>query len=245
MSSRSIRELKGVHANQDIWIIAAGASMNYVSPSFFDNKVSIGINRVCKYFDCDYVVSKDGRGFGNIIESKRSSTKILLSKYESGNLHQNLNKINEEHYIFEHPAKPREEPLIDEISKSSDKIVVSYSTITSGIHIAAYMGAKNIIICGHDCGTIDGESTIDGYYSKIRPHQGNNDGYVRWLSQIENHTTKVCFKIQNEYGCNVHSLNPFINFNLEGHKYVPSNNGTLLQRSRPKPTEPTVIPPVQ
>ena len=225
-----ITELKGAHAAADIWIIAAGPSLNHVHPSFFDNKITIGVNRVCKFFKCDYVVAKDGRGFKEIISSTDNDSKLILSKHESGNLHQNLNTVEGEHYIFEHPAKPGERPDLACIAATDDRIVVSYSTITSAIHIAAYMGAKNIIICGHDCGTIDGKSTIEGYYDKIKPHQGTEQGYVSWLSQIENHTTLVANEINKVYGSNVCSLNPFINFNLEGHKYVPSNRAQILQR---------------
>lgn len=225
-----INELKNKHKDEDIWVIAAGPSLNYVNSSFFENKITIGVNRICKFFDCDYIVAKDGRGFSDILNNSSHETKLILSKHESGNLHQNLNTCDREHYIFEHPAKPGENPDISCITKDSDKIVVSYSTITSAIHLAAYMGAKNIMICGHDCGTIDGNSTIKDYYGKIKPCQGTEAGYVNWLSKIENHTAVVCSKITEKYNCNIHSLNPFINFNLEGHKYVPSNRGVIFQR---------------
>ena len=230
----TIKDLKGIHSGKDIWVIAAGSSMNFIDPSFFKNKITIGINRVCIKYDCDYLVAKDGRGFRAIEESISDKTKIVLSKHESGNLHQNLNSYPSEHWIFEHPAKPGENPDLSCISPESDKLVVSYSTITSGIHLAAYMGAKNIIICGHDCGTIDGKSTLDKYYKDLRPHQGSDEGYIRWLSLIENHTTVVCHTITKTFGCNIHSLNPFINLNLEGHKYIPSNKSKILQRKLDK-----------
>lgn len=226
----NIADFKGLHEAEDIWVIAAGPSMNYVNNSFFENKVTIGINRVAIKFECDYLVAKDGRGFGLISKHISPKTKLVLSKHESGNLHQNLNSYNGEFWTFEHPSKPGEKPNLSCISKNSDKIVVSYSTITSGIHLAAYMGAKNIIICGHDCGTIDSQSTIDGYYTEIRQHQGNEASYVKWLSEIENHTAMVSQKIKEVYNCNIHSLNPFINFNLEGHTFVPSNTTRILQR---------------
>lgn len=228
---KEIKELKDLYRGQDVWVIAAGSSMNYVDPSFFENKITVGVNRVCKHFKCDYIVAKDGRGFEEIVSNKDNDTKLILSKHESGNLHQRENNINGEFYCFEHPAKPREAPDLSCISKGGDKIVVSYSTITSAIHIAAFMGAKNIMICGHDCGTVDGNSTIRGYYGEIKPHQGTDAAYVAWLSKIENHTTLVVNTLTKEYGCNVHSLNPFINFNLEGHTYKPSNTGTILQRN--------------
>lgn len=226
----TIKEFKNLHNEEDIWIIAAGPSMNYIDPSFFANKVTIGINRVCMKFDCNYLVAKDGRGFNLIKKNINNKTKIVLSKHESGNLNQNLNSYDGEFWTFEHPPKPGEKPDLTAITPESDKIVVSYSTITSGIHLAAYMGAKNIIICGHDCGTIDGESTIKYYYKDIKPHHGSDEAYVNWLSKIENHTTAVCHKITKEFNCNIHSLNPFINLNLEGHNYNPSNKGKILQR---------------
>ena len=227
---KKIDELKNIHNDKDIWVIAAGASMNYINPSFFENKITVGVNRVCKNFKCDYVVAKDGRGFKKILSSLSQNSKLVLSKHESGNLHQTINRVEFEHFIFEHPAKPNEDPILECIKKESSQIVVSYSTITSAIHFAAFLGAKNIIICGHDCGTIDGNSTIKDYYSEIRPHQGTDAGYVNWLSKIENHTVAVSSRIQSEYGCNIHSLNPFINFSLEGHIYEPSNKGIKFQR---------------
>jgi len=227
-----ITKLKDIHKDKDIWVLAAGASMSYVNPTFFENKITVGVNRICKNFKCDYVVAKDGRGFKEILSAIDYNTELILSKHESGNLHQNLNSVEYDHYIFEHPAKPGEAPNLNCISKDSDKIVVSYSTITSAIHIAAYMGAKNIIICGHDCGTIDGEAVVEGYYQDIKPHQGSMFAYTQWLSKIESHTVAVSNQIEKVYECNICSLNPFINFNLEGHTYNPSNKGVKFQRSK-------------
>ena len=69
--------------------------------------------------------------------------------------------------------------------------IVSFSTIVSGIHLAAYMGAKNIILVGHDCGTIDGIPNVEGYHNdssyKIVWKKGKED-YIKWLPKIENDT---------------------------------------------------------
>ena len=97
----------------------------------------------------------------------------------------------------------------------TDMIVVSYSTITSAIHIAAYMGATNIIIVGHDCGTLDGNVNIAGYDESPHGAQFYRDFFTR----IEPQTIALRAKLKEIYGCNVYSLNPFINFGLEGHKY--------------------------
>ena len=217
---KTITELKGAHAAADIWIIAAGPSLNHIHPSFFDNKITIGVNRVCKFFKCDYVVAKDGRGFKEIISSTDNDSKLILSKHESGNPHQNLNTVEGEHYIFDHPAKPGEKPDISCIAENSDQIVVSYSTITSAIHIAAYMGAKNIILCGHDCGTIDDNLYTNGYLEKDWKSAGNWSGIGTFLSKAENESVSVKEYLKERYSVNIYSINPFLNLSLEGHKFV-------------------------
>lgn len=212
-------ELKNIHKGEDIWIIASGPSMNFVSPDFFANKISIGVNRVNIKFHCDYLVAKDPSGL-NELEGNQKEAKLILSKWAYGNPGSKLNSSSKEHWIFDHPAKPAEKPDTSVIG--TDFIVVSHSTITSAIHLAAYMGAKNIIICGHDCGAINGMVSIEDYYAKVRPYQKTEAGYFEWLGKIENHTIAVRETLKLIFGVHVHSLNPFINFNLEGNSFEAS-----------------------
>ena len=237
---QNIKELNNIHQGCDVWVLASGPSMNFISNSFFEKKITIAVNEVCEIFTCNYVVVKDlSQDFETVIKNLYYNIKVIASKHECGNPHQTLNRFNFPHYIFDHTSKigrariRDEAPDINAIVESSDKIVVSFSTITSAIHIAAYMGAKNIIICGHDCGTIDGECTVRGYYKNSKPIPGTMDDYVKWLSHIENHTALVCQRLNQVYGCNIHSINPFINMNMEGHSFVPSLRGNILQRKLP------------
>ena len=100
-----------------------------------------------------------------------------------------------------------------------DFLCVSFSTITTSIHFAYHIGAKNIILVGVDHGTLDGKHTFDGYYKNIKESPwGNWDQYKSWLKQLNKDTIAIKKRI-NQLGTNVYSLNPFINFSLEGHKY--------------------------
>ena len=56
---KTIKELKNVHSGEDIWIVCAGASMNYVHSDFFENKITIGLNQVYRHFPCNYIAMKD------------------------------------------------------------------------------------------------------------------------------------------------------------------------------------------
>lgn len=206
-------DLKNTHQEEDIYVLGAGPSMNHVAPDFFDNKITIGVNRVCKFFRCDYTIAKDPTGLEEILNSKGNS-KVILSKHRYGNKRESLNSVEISHYVFDHPCNNYGPnpffPDLSVITKDSDKIVVSNSTITSAIHLAAYMGAKNIILCGHDCCEINGKSWVDGYYDHLKPVHQTQEGYNNFLSQIKQHTADVKGKISEEFGCNIYTLSPFL-----------------------------------
>ena len=210
---KTIEELKNIHEGYDIYVVASGASAGYIDQSFFDNKLAIGVNQIWKRFtNLDYIVRKDSNRMAVTIEaSKQFGFKTICSAYDCGTLRLARNEGAD--YVFEHLNNKHDR--IDLSVVGTDKIVVSFSTITSAIHIAAYMGAANIIIVGHDCGLLDGMMNIAEYDES--PHGAQF--YRDFITRIEPQTIALRARLKEVYGCNVYSLNPFINFGLEGHKY--------------------------
>lgn len=210
---KPIGELNNIHAGHDIYVVASGASADFIDQSFFDNKIAIGVNEVWKRFhNLDYVVRKESRLMDEAISASRQfGFKTIASAHNCGTL--KYVKNDGADYVFEHLDNALE--IIDLSVIGTDKIVVSYSTITSAIHVAAYMGAANIILVGHDCGTLDGKTNIAGYAESIAGAQF----YRKFLTVIEPQTLALRAKLKEVYGCNLYSLNPFVNFGLEGHEY--------------------------
>lgn len=210
---KPISELKDSHKGYDLYVVASGASAGYIDPSFFNNKIAIGVNQIWRRFDnIDYIVAKDSNSMKvNITASRSMGFKLIVSQYNCGTYRYEQNKGAD--YVFQHTDNKLLDINLDVIG--TDKIVLSYSTITSAIHIAAYMGAANIIVIGHDCGTLDGQANMAGYPESPR----GSEFYREFLSQIEPQTLALRERIKEVYGCNIYSLNPFINFGLEGHKY--------------------------
>lgn len=216
-----ITELKDKHKGEDIYIIASGKSIDFIDDSFFDGKILIGVNQAYKKIWCDYLVRKETKF---IKDSLETDSIVIVSEYDSGNLNSgeaklNINKIDHDNlYYFQHLDNGHTK--IDTSVFGTDKIVVSFSTITSAIHIAAYMGAKNIILVGHDCGTINSEMTFKGYYNSIKdtPWQDWKQ-YKSWLKLIESQTVIVKTEIKKHYDTNVVSINPFVSLNLENNIY--------------------------
>ena len=224
--NKSITELKNTHKGEDIWIIGAGSSMDYVDPSFFENKITIGVNQMFQYFPCEYVVGRDlavrVRWDETVKElSNRKDIKFLYSR-----LHQGYDEINpiiksDNFYVFDRGISDDNIGL-ECIDKKSDRMVAIRTTLNTCIHIAAYMGAKNIMICGKDEGKINGNLYYNGYVKDKWPDAGNWKGIEHWLYLTEKNTRMVRDKVKEVYDCNIHSLNPFINFKLEGNEYEPT-----------------------
>lgn len=221
---KNIKELKNIESGNDIYVIGAGPSVDYIDTSFFENKITIGVNQIYRKIKCKYLVRKE---LSLLEESLKNDSIIICSKYNCGNLNKKLNIVNNhEYYIFNHLQNLGRKIIYPNLE--NDEIIVSYSTITSAIHIAAYLGASNIILVGHDCGTINGKSTFDKYYNDINETPWENwDKYIEWLSLIEEQTLNTKQFIKDKYNCNIYSLNPFINFNLEGNIFKGKNNINL------------------
>ena len=61
--------------------------------------------------------------------------------------------------------------------------------------------------------------TFDGYYKDIKETVWKDwNQYKNWLKKINQDTVAIKNKMK-QLGVNIYSLNPFINFKLEGHKY--------------------------
>ena len=77
------------------------------------------------------------------------------------------------------------------------------------------MGAANVILIGHDCGLLDGQQRLPGLPVALAGDKFHRD----FLGKIEPQSQAVREWLHQKYGCNVYSLNPFLNFGLEGHTY--------------------------
>jgi hypothetical protein len=219
-----LHSFKNKHINEDIYILASGKSVDFIDNSFFKNKIVIGINQSYKKVHCSYLVRKERAMLKEVIQRCKDTIHFVSAGNCGNNNRENYNfiknlKMNNNIVVYEHNPNTCEMP--DKLP-GKNELIVSYSTITTAIHLAAYMGAKNIILIGHDCGSINNECNFKYYHNdssyKITWENGKTD-YINWLKNIENQTIKLKGLLKKKYNCNIYSLNPFINFGLEGNKY--------------------------
>ena len=226
-----LADFRKKHDGQDIYIICSGKSCDYLSADFFSNKLTLGVNNVYKKFPCNYLLFKEFVD-KTVFEKADKNTSIFYSKHRFGDYNSPLTKpkLNEfkldqntmDRCIeFEHNTNSNNHvPNITQIStlfKENTKLMVSYSTITSAIHLAYYMGAKNIILVGHDCCSIKNENNFEGYHDQksLAVVWGNNiqqakSSYKNWVSQLAQTTEAIQKILKEQYHVNLISLNPFV-----------------------------------
>jgi len=208
-----IKSLENQYAGEDIYVIGAGKSGDYIDPTFLHGKIAIGVNQSHRRFtDLKYIVKKDGA----TVEDIDTGVPIVVSQYKYGGNKENVCGT----YMFTHNYNHPKIIGRDELHPAGERLIVSNSTITSAIHFAAFLGAKNIFLIGHDCGTLDGEASFTGYHVGLPNLWGSQDAYNNWLGILQAQTIEVREYINKNYNCSIYSISPFIGLNLEGHKFV-------------------------
>lgn len=236
----TLDKFKNIHRDKDIYVLGSGKSVDFIDNNFFDGKIVIGINQVYRKISCQYLVRKEPEIVKEVLSDPKTINSIIFMPGDQKThvlkkiSDESINRIiffNNDENIF----------IVDKLP-SDDKLIVSYSTITTGIHLAAYMGARNIILVGHDCGTLNGEPNFSGYHTDATykiAHKNGKEQYKKWIHKIEAGTVTLKKLLKEKYGCNTYSLNPFINFGLEGNEYISVVGGNCnrvnLKKIKGKP----------
>jgi uncharacterized Rossmann fold enzyme len=212
----NVAELANRHQGADIYVIGSGGSLNYLDPGFFDGKITIGINRVALVWrPTTYSVTKYHEHADTLVEAGHTT---VVSAHQHGNKAKRVLHAHEhpDRYIFDHNNNQGPKWLPEHWPTEPDQLVASWSTITSGMHLAAYLGAANIILVGVDGGQMGDAVNVDGYYS-------GSDDFVDSVRRYEVQTLQVKAELIRRYGVRIYGLSPFINPNLEGVPYIGAN----------------------
>mgnify|MGYP004008014951 FL=1 len=201
---QTILSLENVHKGGDIYVVCSGKSLDYIKPSFFDGRIVIGVNLAYKIVPVTYTVFRDGPVYPEQITT-------IASEHIAGDQDNGRNIAD---YVFKCARNLGSNIDTENTHPRGDKIIQSYSTVTSAMHLAAFMGARAIFLVAHDCGPIDEIYNCSGYYDNEI-----SDKSQRRMEELESQSMAVRDYIIKNYGCVVHSINPFVSLALEGHTY--------------------------
>lgn len=217
-----MKSFRDRHAGEDAWVIGSGATLDYLDPAFFEGRLTIGINEVAlRWTPTTYIVTK----YHDVAERAARALpdrRVVVSRHLHGNRDEReATGLPGNVTIFDH--RNNEGDGFDAAADwptDPDALVVSWSTITTAMHFAAHLGAANIILVGHDCGTLGGRVHVRGY-----PEPANTGAWLpypdeaSWLVRIERDSMAVREQLQRRYGVRVYSLSPFLNYARDGVSY--------------------------
>jgi hypothetical protein len=222
--TQNILSLRNKHKGKDVYVLGSGGSLNFIDPKFFYKKITVCVNEVGETYlpTTKYVVTKYHPEAIKFAQ-QMPNTNVVVSRGSLGGPHYAALPVLNNLYTFDHNTnRDAATSVVADWPLEDGSLYVSWSSITSAMHFGAYLGAKNIIMVAHDCGELDDKSWVDGYVydtwdeTKVEEAKERN-------KKFEIQSIAVKGKLKQLYGCNVYSLNPFINYNLEGVKYRSYN----------------------
>jgi hypothetical protein len=204
-----LNDLKGKHQGETIWVLGSGPSLNFLSPELFRDKITVSTNFSARTlgFIPDYVFTHYHEDALDLISDSGMVVTLTNNWRDSSPFPRPENPdivlVEQDSY-----TPPGEAWSPETHPPRKDSLVYGSSSLHGSMHLAAHLGAAFIILVGADCGTIDGENRVSGYVQGDTP----------WNVYNKHHKLMKDY-LEREYPVKVHSLNPFINFNLEGHTF--------------------------
>lgn len=211
MLEKDYRDFKGKHKGETIWVLGSGRSLEYIPKEFWADKTVVATNYsghilgLSKYYmvthyhyDARKVAEERSDipiicGIKDHASQKEADPPEFINVYKVPTGDQHFDSFNiEKHW-------PTEE----------DTFVVGPTSMHMTMHFAHYLGAAHIVLAGVDVGSFDDNLRVDNY------PPGIGDPVSLW----EDYLPLVANKLR-ELGTSVHSLNPFVSLNLEGHTYL-------------------------
>lgn len=205
-----LSDLAGKHQGETAYVLGSGKSVEFYDAEFFSDKLTVATNEGWSNWlpRVNYMVTKYHRTAEDWSGSERVDF-IVVSRGNTGQVDQIISD-SDNFVVFEHA--PNRVADFTENDFPDDGLVVSYSTITSALHLAAVMGVRHIVTVGADCGWFDELSSVEGHADTF----ASPDFPLHF--DIQNRI--VAQELRKRFGCSVSSMLPFITPNMEGHKFT-------------------------
>ncbi len=159
-----LSDLYDIHQGRDIFIIGTGASFRVFPKSFFDDKITIGLNLAWQLIDVDYSITMVPHlNFPEFLGSTRPERTKWITKREKYTVYATpeLQAHADERYFYfrtdgQSSINGLDEPseagrVLDWVEHPNDQFLYLWTSISqTAVNLAANMGAKNIILVGCD-----------------------------------------------------------------------------------------------
>ena len=227
MTLKPVSDLYGRHRGSDIYVVGTGPSLRVFPMALLEDKVTIGLNRAWKSFTPHYAITihpelnipefMDG-------ETPRPSITWVTKHDKLGAAAPELIAHAEEHFHFfrtDGPATTITHGLSDAgrvpawaEAATGDFLYLWGSIATSGVNLAANLGARNIILVGCDNAALFGSHHAHAQHTRWL----GSDPDSRYADYYEA-LAEVRAALRRR-GVNVVSLTPFLTLGPHEHDFT-------------------------
>jgi len=203
-------DVAGTHEGGDVYVIGSGKTLDYYGAGFFDGKVLIGVNYGWSFTipRVDYMVTKYHDMALEWVANERVGTMVVTRGLRG---HRTMQPLTDDRMlVVDHNENTVERWDGD---WPDDGLVATHSTITTAMHLAAVLGARNVVVVGADCGVLDEETNLGDY------NDGRRHLQFAMFGSFEKQNRIVANILRDRYEVNVVSLLPFVTPNMEGHTF--------------------------
>jgi len=207
----SLSNLHNSHSKQTIWVLGSGPSLDHVGADFFVDKIVVSTNYAAQTLGvmADYAFTH----YHKVARELQGITATVVTLERDTNTHEAWGFEDFENITFaeqdSYQAPGSAWNPFDRNPPKEGSLAYGSSSLHGAMHLAAHLGASSIVLVGADCGTLDGAHRVKDYPV---------DGHKPWALYNQHHKLMKDWLVE-KYGVAIHSLNPFINLNLEGHKF--------------------------
>lgn len=161
---KNLSDLYDLHKGRDIYIIGTGASFRVFPKSFFEDKITIGLNLAWQLLEVDYVITMvphlNFPEFLGVVRPERTKWVTKKDKY-AAHATPEMQAFADEHYFYfrtdgQSSINGLDEPseagrVLDWVEHPNDEFLYLWTSISqTAVNLAANMGARNIVLVGCD-----------------------------------------------------------------------------------------------
>jgi len=156
----NFRDFENQHAGETVWVLGSGKTLDFVPSGFFDDKTVVATNRIFR----DRVKS----GFvcsNHWLFADETDMPVVMPENRQVPSHEKKHDFPNAVYVPTITQKYAQFVPADDWPERG-RFVVGPTSLHLSLHWAVWIGAAHIVLVGVDCGVIDGDNNVDGYYDE-------------------------------------------------------------------------------
>lgn len=202
---------KNRHRGADVYIVGTGPSMRVFPSDYLQNKIVIGLNQAWRHCAPTYCITVHPELYAEYQDVRlRSACKpVATTWFVKHKPPLNLPYNDPTCYVFD------TSPQLSIVNPVSEKLFIGRGVQQTAMHLAAFMGAKNIILVGVDMCDLGGDHHAHDQHVRFHGLPPTNV-----YKEYRDFTAAVRYQIEQKFGARVLTLSPLLGADHGSEDYL-------------------------